>query len=662
MHAVSSYIPFLVIGITVGTVYGLSAMGLVLTYKTTGVFNFGHGAVGAGAAVIFYQLRERNGLPTWLAAIVAILVFGVVVGALIEPAARRLAQVSTTYKVVATVGLIVAVQALIQLIFGTAALTVRPALSQKEAFTVSGVQVPLESVIVTGFGVASAIGLYLYFRSTRTGRAMRAVVDNPDLLDMIGVSPTRVRRVAWMIGCSFAAVSGVLLASTQQQLDATLLSLLIVQALGAAALGAFTNLPLSFAGGILVGVLQALVSKQASAHSALQGLDTNMPFLVLFVALLVIPRARLVELGKRAKPRVASRASTPLPVRTALVLVAFAAALVVPFVAEERLVTWNVAMSQVLLFLSLGLLVRTSGQISLCQIGFFAIGAAAFGHALGNGMPWLLAVLVAGVVAVPVGAFIAIPAIRLSGLFLALATLGFGVLLANYFYGKSYFFGARAGGVATTRPDLFDTDKSYYFVLLGFAVAGIVLVLLIERARLGRLLRGLADSPVGLTTLGLSANVTLVLVFCLSAFLAGVSGALNASVFGSINQDGYSYFLSLILLTVLVISGTSTVIAAVVAPVLSVVVPVYIDNPDATLWLQLGYGVAAITAAMLAEGGATALVGRLMAPARSEDDEAPPSRLGGRPAEPYLTAASSRFEGSQDWESRNPEVRPHATV
>ena len=103
----SEYVTFLVIGVTVGTVYGLSAMGLVLTYKTTGVFNFGHGAIGAGAAVIFYRLRDDGGLPAWLAAVLAIVVFGIVVGAAFEPIARRLAQVSTTYKVVATVGLIV---------------------------------------------------------------------------------------------------------------------------------------------------------------------------------------------------------------------------------------------------------------------------------------------------------------------------------------------------------------------------------------------------------------------------------------------------------------------------------------------------------------------------------------------------------------------------
>jgi ABC-type branched-subunit amino acid transport system permease subunit len=208
-------------------------------------------------------------------------------------------------------------------------------------------------------------------------------------------------------------------------------------------------------------------------------------------------------------------------------------------------------------------------------------------------------------------------------------------------------------GLATGRPGLFESDKQYYFLLLGIAIAGILLVALIERARLGRLLRGMADSPVGLTTLGLSANVTLVLVFCLSASMAAMSGALNASVFGGITQDSYSYVYSLIFLSVLVISGTSTIVAAIVAPLISVVLPVYINNPDATLWLQLGYGVAAIATAMLAEGGASSLLGVLTrsraidgAPARSV------RRSGDTPSNSRPSLVGSRIQ----------EVRSHANA
>jgi ABC-type branched-subunit amino acid transport system permease subunit len=189
-------------------------------------------------------------------------------------------------------------------------------------------------------------------------------------------------------------------------------------------------------------------------------------------------------------------------------------------------------------------------------------------------------------------------------------------------------------------------------LLLLFALGGIGLVILIERSRLGRLLRGLADSPLGLTTLGLSANVTLVLVFCASAFMAGVSGALNASVFGGITQDSYSYVLSLVILAVLVISGSSTVVAAIVAPLLSVVLPVYIDDPDATNYLQLGFGIAAIVTGLLAEGRGAALVGRFTAHEGVATGRAP-SRAARRLTPGFPTNIVL---------SRTQEVRSHASV
>jgi ABC-type branched-subunit amino acid transport system permease subunit len=286
-------------------------------------------------------------------------------------------------------------------------------------------------------------------------------------------------------------------------------------------------------------------------------------------------------------------------------------------------------MSEVVLFLSLGLLVRTSGQISLCQIGFLAIGAAASGHMLEHHVPWLIAVLLAGAVTVPVGALIAIPAIRLSGLYLALSTLGFGILLANYFYGKTYFFGSRVG-LHSSRPSFMSTDKEYYYVLLAFAVASMALVVLVERARLGRLLRGLADSPLALSTLGVSVNITRVLVFCLSAFLAGISGAIGASIFGGVTQDSYSYVVSLVILAIFAISGSSTIVAAVIAPLISVVQPAYIHNANATNWLQLGFGAAAIGTALLSEGRFGALMAKGLAQSREQSTTSAPTRFARR--------------------------------
>src|SRR5205807_2529950 len=144
-----------------------------------------------------------------------------------------------------------------------------------------------------GLGVAAAAGLFVLFGATRLGLAVRAVVDDAALLDVTGESPTRVRRHAWMLGSIFAAVSGVLFASVQQQVQVDVLALLIVQAFGAAALARCTSLPGAFAGGLAIGMAQSLISKEATRIPALVGLDLNIPFLVLFIVLLVTPKGRL---------------------------------------------------------------------------------------------------------------------------------------------------------------------------------------------------------------------------------------------------------------------------------------------------------------------------------------------------------------------------------
>jgi ABC-type branched-subunit amino acid transport system permease subunit len=604
----TDYLPYVIFGITTGSVYGLSAMGLVLTYKTSGLLNFGHGAVCAAAAYTFYELREQHGVPWPLAAFVAVVVFGVFAGLILERIGLVLSGVHISYKIVGTVGILVGTRALISLIFGVDAKPFPPVLPRDAAFEINDVSVSWDQLLQLGLGVGAAVGLYLFFKFTLLGTAMRGVVDDPQLLDMTGVSPARVRRSAWIIGSAFAATSGVLFAAAQQQLDVNVLSLLVVQAFGAAAIAQFRNLPMCFVGGIIVGLLQKLISKEVGTIDFLQGIDTNIPFIVLFLVLLLMPRGRLVEVGRHVK----ARAVPPSPFSPRLRGLGFAAlatgALLVPQVVGTRLPIWNTALTQVVLFASLALLVRTSGQISLCHIGFAAIGAAAFGHMLAHGVPWGIAVLLGGLFAVPAGALIAIPAIRLSGLYLGLATFGFGVLLAQYAYNKEWMFGA--GQLQTARPNGFDSDTSLYYLLLAIAVLAIGLVILVERSRLGRLLRGLADSPVALSTLGTNVNVSRVLVFCLSTFLAGVSGATFASLFGSVNQDSFSYVQSLVALAVMAISGRRTVTIAIVAPILLVVLPGYISDPEVNLMLQVAFGFAAVIAAAVSQGPFSKFVAR----------------------------------------------------
>ncbi len=321
---------------------------------------------------------------------------------------------------------------------------------------------------------------------------MRGVVDDSQLMSMSGTAPARVRRASWVIGTCFASMSGILFASNQAQLEINNLTLLVVQAFGAATIARFQSVPLAFVGGLAVGVLQKVVAKATAGEEQLQGLDLAVPFLVLFIGLLVIPRSKLVEVGRLVRARPPLPSVLPPQVRIAVIAGLGVFLLVLPHVVGARLSGYNTAMSQVTLFVSLHLLVRTSGQISLCHFGFAAVGAAGFGHMLGNGVPFYLAVVLGGVFCLPLALIVSVPAIRLSGLYLALATLGFGIVISQFAYPKNYMFGS---GLPTERAPGFDSDTSYYYLLLAFAVA-------VRPA--GADDRALADGPVAAGDVGLA--------------------------------------------------------------------------------------------------------------------------------------------------------------
>jgi ABC-type branched-subunit amino acid transport system permease subunit len=228
--------------------------------------------------------------------------------------------------------------------------------------------------------------------------------------------------------------------------------------------------------------------------SWLTGLSAGLPFVILFIVLVVTPRARLAE--RRVVAATALRRSWYAPTRVRLGAAALALIFFcfVPSFVGVNLSTWSSALVYIMLFLSLGLLVKTSGQISLCHLAFAAVGAAAFGHFTTSfHMPWALALILAGLVAVPVGALVAIPAIRLSGVFLALATYGFGILLEQMFYDTNLMFGPTTGGIAAPRPDVtilgwhLFSDKGFYYLLLAFVVLTVIIIQAILRGRMGRL-------------------------------------------------------------------------------------------------------------------------------------------------------------------------------
>lgn len=584
-------LPYLITGVVTGSLYGLAGLGLVLTYRISGVFNFGHGAIAAGAAFTFYTLHVTHHLAWPLAALLTMIAFGVGVGWVMERITRGLGDVPEAVVVMSTLGILLGVEGLIYLLYQHLSRPV-PAFLPSSGFTLSGVNVSWSQVISVGIASASAVALYWFLRQSRLGVAMRGVVDNPNLVALSGEDPQRVRQMAWMIGTGFAALSGMLLAPTLG-LDANLLAFLVVQAFGAAALGLFKSLPLTYVGGIGVGVVASVATKYLT-HAPWYGIPPVVPFLILLAVLLTVPVARFPQ--RRVSVRSLVPDVKPLSRRSAIALsvVGIGSLLIVPAVVGIHLSVWTTALIDLIIFSSLGLLVWTSGQISLCHAAFVAVGAATMGHlTTDQHLPWAVGLLLAGLVTVPVGAMVALPALRLSGLYLALATFGFGILMQNVIYPTGIMFGTKGGAGSThvagqgsvfarrPRMGFFNGgDTHFYYLVLALAVLCLVVMVGVSRSRLGRLLRAMSETPTMLATHGLDVNMTRLIVFCISAFLAGTAGALIVSQFGATSSLAYGPITSLIFLAVLAICGTRLIRGSILAAGLMAVVPGYLGGFD----------------------------------------------------------------------------------
>ena len=591
----SALLPFIVIGLVSGSVYGLAGTGLVLTYKTSGIFNFAQGSLGAVGAYVFYFLHVGHRVPWPVAAIVSVLILGPCMGIGLELLARRMALHGTAIKVAGTLGLVLAIESLAVLWYGSG-FTLFPSYLPTDLHKIGNVEVGTDQIIIFAISLAAVVGLYLMLRITRLGIAMRAVVDNPELLSLASISPIRVRRAAWILGATFASLAGVLLGPSIT-LSASLLTLLVVQAFGAAAVGQFTSLPLTYVGGLLIGVAGAISTKYVLNVPWLGGLPSSLPFIVLFVALLVTPRRRLIErwvVKARPLPR---PWQAPARVRAGTRGLALVFFLVLPAFAGSRQFAVTSWLIYTMLFLSLGLLVKTSGQVSLCQFGFAAVGAAGFGLLLSAGVPWGFALVLGAGVAIPIGAVVAFSAIRVSGIFLAVATYGFGVMLEQLVYDTGLMFQhSGAQGLVIARPGLswLESDREFYFLVLGATVLTALVVGSLESGRFGRLLRALSDSAPALETQGATTSVTKLVVFCLSAFIAGLAGALLGSLYGVVNGTEYSSFSSLTLFVIVMLVFADGPWYALIAGATLTIVPTILNFGNVDDYLAVGFGVAAI--------------------------------------------------------------------
>ncbi len=595
-------LPFIVTGLVTGTIYGLAGSGLVLTFKTSGIFNFGHGAVLTASAMLFYFVQETLGWDWKIAFFISVFVFGPLMGIVMEAVARNLARQRTSMKIVGTVGLTVMVPSLCVLFYPGSAVGIRVERflpfsdRQRYRWQILDVNVFGDQLVTAAIALIGVAGLYAMFRFTRIGASMRAAVDDPDLLALQGTNPVFVRRVAWSIGCTFASLSGVLILPIVG-LQAFALTFLATYAFGAAAIGGFASIPITFVGGLVVGVLQDMTGFMVNRNewNALGGLPDALPFLVLFVVLLVLPKGTLTTRSD-AEARPSLQWKGPIELRLGSGVVVLGFLLLIPLVVGTKLPFYTFGLCTGILMLSLGLLVKTSGQVSLCHSVFAGIGAVAFSQFhVDVGLPWLIALALAALVTVPVGALIALPAIRLSGIYLALATFGFGILVQRLFYPQSWMYFTFAGSRKVAAPFGWSSGEARYYVILTAFVATALVIVAINQSRLGRVLRGMSDSQTAVSTLGLSTNVTKVIVFCMSAALAAVAGVMYGVALNSIDGGTLVFqpFNSLVIVAVLALAPFREPWYAVVAAI-TAVIPAYIGGDNGLYILNALFGLFAI--------------------------------------------------------------------
>ena len=552
-----------VVGFALGCIYALTASGLVVTYTTSGIFNFAHGAIGMVLAFTYWELTVDRGLPQWLGLLLVLGVFAPLLGAAVERILMRgLHGTTTSTQLVVTLGLLLALLGLASLRWNPTEPRVLPEFFLGNSVRLASVNVSYHQLTMVTVTIAVAVFLRLFFYRSRIGIAMRAVVDDPELAALNGADPDRVSSASWALGAVLAGAAGILLAPLVS-LDVILLTLLVVNGYAAAMVGRLKSLPLTFAGGIALGILESYAIGLDIVPTEWRSLlKPALPTIFLYVVLLALPQARLRAgrvVGTRRAPRVAT-------LRQSIVgSVAFiAAACVAALVLQPRdLTTVAQGVVYALIMLSLVLLVGYAGQVSLCQMTFVGLGAFAMGSWFGGSS--ILGLLAAAVLSGVVGAIAALPALRLQGLYLALSTLAFAQGMSTMFFKSKWGFGY-GGSLRVGRPELFGlsfrSDKAYFLLIcVVFALSGIA-VLALRRGRFGRRLVAMKDSPAACATLGLNLTFSKLAVFAISASMAGVAGVFHGGLRSQIGPNDVEMLNSLVLLLLVSVSGINTVSGA----------------------------------------------------------------------------------------------------
>lgn len=614
------FISLVIAGAVSGGLYAVMASGLVLTYQASGIFNVGQGAVAFATALTYFELHQPTadggmGWPILPAALVSILLVGPLLGVALDALIfRRLANAPEAARLVGSVGVLIAIPAaalwiveLLNEVFGwtmpNAASEagsrppgVGPAPAKWWQIT-DGVGINSDQLAILLLAVVAAGGLWVLMVKTRFGLEARAAVDRPALARLRGIDTDATSRKVWAVSTLLAGAAGVLLAPLFGLAPHSFHPIIFIS-FAAAVAAKLSSVPIAFAAGIALGIIQNLVVGYApDALKSISGFQTSVPFLLMF-ALVFFITGKGREAGSVADeaPAVDPRSDLPMWRRwlpwiiTGVLFTGY----VVMFASPYWVGIYTRGLAFSLIFLSFVVVTGIGGMINLAQATFVTVGGFTVGflvnHQWSSTMPVIMvngrltfwaAVVIAVVVTAAIGFLVALPSLRLGGLTLALATL------AVAFIGDRLFFqleGVRNGssGWSVRRPqygaiDLAD-DNTLFLVMMVMVIAVVGLIGNLNRSATGRTLLALRSSPVAAATSGVSPVRAKLMLFGISAGLAGFGGAWFAMVSSPITNVSAPPLLGMVWLAVAVTFGIRRPGGAVLAGIVYAVLPAVLTN------------------------------------------------------------------------------------
>ncbi|WP_424534003.1 ABC transporter permease [Sphaerisporangium viridialbum] len=565
-----SVMQFALLGLGLGGAYALLALGLVAIYRGTGVLNFSHGAVAMISAYVFFALRDDLGWSVLPSSLVTLVFAGVLGLAFYLAVMRQLRNSPVLARIIATLALLLLLQGLATVLFDVQTKTPISVVSSTP-IVVLGVNLPMDRLILAAIAVVLAAVLAVVSRRTRIGLAVRAISDSEKGASLSGLSPVLIGALTWAVGFVLAAIAGVML-SPIAGLDAKALTLLVVPVFAAALLARFTSFGIAVAAGLGLGMvesaLQLVTGAEGSWYTWLwtgPGRSQALPALVVILAMIFSGRL-LPARGEVVRGRLPI--SLPPRYRVIGPIIALAIGLVFIYSARPSWLSAGVvSLAGILIALSVVMVTGFVGQISLAQVAFAGIGGMMTAILSSAGVPFLLVILLSGVIALLVGLLVGLPSLRVRGPSLALVTLSAAFVCQVAVFSDGRLLGGK--GYNRVAPagifgyELSDTGFAVFVLVVVIAAAALLSALRVSTP--GRRALAVRENEAATVAAGINIKHYKLAAFALSAFIAGVGGSLLGYQANVFSYERFTVFESLNVIVMAYIGGIGMVSGAIIA-------------------------------------------------------------------------------------------------